>query len=235
MLNLFFEYFLLFFIYSVIGWVSETIVVAIEEKKWIDRGFLIGPYCPIYGSGGLLIIFYLTQYKKNIITVFILGVVICSALEYFTSYVMEKLFKTRWWDYSDRKFNLNGRVCGFNSLLFGIASILVIYLIQPRLDLFLYKLNDTFLLVLSTICLILFIVDMIISFNVANKFKKTVININIKKDSTEEFTKLVKETIKNNNKILQQRLFMAFPNVDFNRLRTIKNGIEEDIKELLKK
>ena len=114
----------------------ETIFVGIQKKRIVDRGFLIGPYCPIYGVGALVMIFYLTQYKDNILTVFILGVVICSLLEYFTSYVMEKLFKTRWWDYSNNKFNLNGRICGFNSLLFGIAGVLVIYFVQSSLDLF---------------------------------------------------------------------------------------------------
>ena len=213
----------------------ETIFVGIQKKRIVDRGFLIGPYCPIYGVGALVMIFYLTQYKDNILTVFILGVVICSLLEYFTSYVMEKLFKTRWWDYSNNKFNLNGRICGFNSLLFGIAGVLVIYFVQPSLDLFLSRLNDTFLIIINVICFVLFFVDMIISLRVANKFKNTIKGINCKKDSTEEFSRLVRETIINNNKILQQRLYFAFPGIDLKRLRDLKDNISSDIKVLLKK
>ena len=76
MLNLFFNYLLLFFIYSILGWIVETTFLAITEKKWVDRGFLIGPYCPIYGVGAILIVLYLTKYKNNFITVFILGVVV---------------------------------------------------------------------------------------------------------------------------------------------------------------
>lgn len=235
MLSIFLDYFFLFFIYSVIGWMMETIFVGIQKRKLVDRGFLIGPYCPIYGFGALVMILYLTQYKDNVLTVFILGVVICSLLEYITSYVMEKLFKTRWWDYSNKKFNLNGRICGFNSLLFGIAGVLVIYFLQPSLDLFLSRLNYTFLIIINVICFVLFFVDMIISLRVANKFKNTIKGINCKKDSTEEFSRLVRETIINNNKILQQRLYFAFPGIDLKRLRDLKDNISSDIKGLLKK
>ena len=235
MLGKFLYYFLLFYIYSIIGWGLESTYVAIKEKNFVDRGFLIGPYCPIYGVGSLGIILYLTQYKENILTVFILGMVICSVLEYFTSYIMEKLFKARWWDYSDRKFNLNGRICGFNSLLFGLGSIAIIYFMQPILNLVLITSNNIVLLVINIICLILFTTDTIISLNVAKKFKKTIIGLNVRKDSSLEFTKLVRETIKNSNKIFQNRLFMAFPNIDLKKLRDLKNDFEDDIKEFLKK
>ena len=81
-MSIFLNYFFLFFIYSIIGWIVETTYIAIRYKRWVDRGFLIGPYCPIYGVGSLGVIIYLTQYKENILTVFILGMVICSVLEY---------------------------------------------------------------------------------------------------------------------------------------------------------
>ena len=133
-MGLIFTYLFYFIIYSIIGWIVETSYVYISTKKFVDRGFLVGPYCPIYGSGAVLMILYLTQYKDNILTVFILSTVICSILEYLTSYIMEVLFKTRWWDYSTQKFNLNGRICGKNSLLFGLAGILVIYIIHPVIN-----------------------------------------------------------------------------------------------------
>ena len=102
-MELFFKYFLLFLIYAILGWIMESALVSFQSGKLINRGFLIGPYCPIYGWGGLIITLYLTQYKDNIFTVFFLAVIVCSILEYFTSYIMEKIFKARWWDYSDRK------------------------------------------------------------------------------------------------------------------------------------
>ena len=230
-MNLFFYYFILFFTYSVLGWVAESIFVAIKTNKFTNRGFLVGPYCPIYGCGSLAMILYLEQYRDNLITVFILGLVVCSILEYFTSYIMEKLFKARWWDYSDNKFNLNGRVCGENAILFGIGAIFVIYVSQPFLSRTLFKIPNIFLLIITILSLSIFVADIVISLNVVNKFKKTINNIDIKKDSTQEFSKLVSEYIRNNHKIFQKRLMTAFPGIDFNKLQNLK----EDIKGLLKK
>ena len=106
---------------------------------------------------------------------------------------------------------------------------------QPILNLVLITSNNIVLLVINIICLILFTTDTIISLNVAKKFKKTIIGLNVRKDSSLEFTKLVRETIKNSNKIFQNRLFMAFPNIDLKKLRDLKNDFEDDIKEFLKK
>ena len=224
------SYFCIFFVYSVIGWIIESTYVSILEKKIIDRGFLIGPYCPIYGCGTLGMILYLEQYKDNIITVFFLAVIICSILEYLTSYLMEKIFNARWWDYSDEKFNLNGRICGKNALLFGLGGVIIIYIAHPLLKNIMNIIPKNILLIIITICFILFITDTIISFNIINRFKNTVSNMTIK-DSTQEFSKIVKETLFKNHKIFQKRLFTAFPNVDLHRFLNIK----KDIKELLKK
>jgi len=102
---------MLFFIYAILGWIIETTLVSIEKKKFVNRGFLIGPYCPIYGFGGLAITILLKNYTKDPIVLFLMAVIICACLEYFTSYIMEKLFKARWWDYSKKKYNINGRIC----------------------------------------------------------------------------------------------------------------------------
>ena len=136
-------YLFLFYIYSILGWLGETLYVSIPKKQFIDRGFLIGPYCPIYGSGAITIIIYLTQYKENPLTVFLMGIILCSILEYFTSYIMEKLFNARWWDYSNDKYNLNGRICLKNSIIFGLAGIAVIYLTQPLINNIVSKTNTT--------------------------------------------------------------------------------------------
>lgn len=232
-MNTFLFYFGCFFIYSVIGWIIETTLVSVRNKKFIDRGFLIGPYCPIYGYGAILMILYLTQYKDNILTVFLLGTVICSVLEYLTSYIMEILFKTRWWDYSGHKFNLNGRICGQNSILFGLGGIVVIYLTQPFLTNILSKIPINIFRAITVFFLIIYIIDSIISLNIITKFKKTLTNLDLKKDSTIEFTKMVKETINNNQRVFQKRLLNAFPNINFDKLINIKEEIKEDIKDLL--
>lgn len=243
-MNLILLYFIYFILYSIIGWIIESTFVFLGTKKWVDRGFLIGPYLPIYGWGSILMILYLTQYKDNIITVFILGIVVCSILEYITSYVMEKLFKTRWWDYSNNKFNLNGRICGKNCLLFGVLGVLLIYIIHPIISKLITNIPLNILNIIALIIFTIFIIDNIISFNVCTKFKKTLTNLDLKKDSTKEFTKTVKETLYNNHKILERRLIKAFPDIikiiekknEINEVTKEKiKGLEKDIKALLKK
>ena len=227
----FFYYFLIFFIYSIIGWFIESIFVSIIEKKIVNRGFLIGPYCPIYGYGSLGMILYLEQYKNNLVTVFILAVVICSILEYLTSYIMEKLFKARWWDYSEKKFNLNGRICGENALLFGLGGLIIIYIIHPLLNTLLNNLNPTTITIISAIFFLLFLTDTILSLNIMKRFRNTISNIELKKDSTQELKKLVKDEINESHKIFQNRLLFAFPNIE---LKTL-NNLKKELRGFLKK
>ena len=126
-------YFLLFIIYAVAGWIMEVTCKLIQYKRFINRGFLIGPYCPIYGYGALLITFLLGRYKYDALVLFVMAIVVCGTLEYLTSLVMEKMFKARWWDYSQRKFNLNGRVCLGTIIPFGILGLMVTYVTNPFL------------------------------------------------------------------------------------------------------
>lgn len=221
-------YFLIFFIYSVLGWLMESLYVSICQKKTVNRGFLIGPYCPIYGCGSLIMILYLEQYKNNILTVFILGLTICSFLEYITSYLMERIFKARWWDYSNQKFNLNGRICGKNAILFGIGGILVIYLTQPIIEKLLSNLNNTWITILSIFFFTICTIDTIISFKIVNKLKKNLSYVEVRKDSTQELKNLVLEAINSNinNKaninIFQKRIINAFPDFDIIKFVNLK-------------
>lgn len=204
-------YFLLFFIYSVIGWFVEVTYVYIGTKKFINRGFLIGPYIPIYGYSALIMALYLTQYKDNPLTVFLLAIFICTFIEYMISFNMEKLFNARWWDYSNSKFNINGRVCLKNGLGFGFLSLLLIYLINPWLVNLLGKLNPKLLIIISIICLVIFVADfitsLIVTFDIKNKIKK------FDSDSTTEIRELINEKIK--KKLLKRRVLNAFPRVKF--------------------
>ena len=128
------KYFLYFIIYSFIGWIIEVIYEEIQNKKIINRGFLMSPICPIYGYGVLFIIYVVNNDKADILVVFLKTILICSVLEYFTSYFMEKIFEARWWDYSNKKFNINGRICLETMLPFGILGSLVIYVIHPFIE-----------------------------------------------------------------------------------------------------
>lgn len=132
---------LYFFLYSFLGWAQETIQCSIKEKHFVNRGFLNGPLCPIYGCGALLIFTFLLPIKRGISSpllavplVFLCGAVIASALEYVTSWAMEKLFHARWWDYSDKKWNINGRICFWISVGWGLLTAVFVFGIQPLFE-----------------------------------------------------------------------------------------------------
>ena len=205
-----FTYFMLFFIYAILGWIIETTLVSIEKRKFVNRGFLIGPYCPIYGFGGLAITILLKNYTKDPIVLFLMAVIICGTLEYFTSYIMEKIFKARWWDYSAKKYNINGRIV----VPFGILGCLVMYVLNPITFKYLNMLSNSMLNIISAICFTIFITDNIVSYNVISSFTKTVKTINVGKikDNTEEITKKVREVLIGKS-FFNKRLMEAYPNL----------------------
>lgn len=209
-----FTYFMLFFIYAIWGWIIETTLVSIEKRKFVNRGFLIGPYCPIYGFGGLAITILLKNYTKDPIVLFLMAVIICGTLEYFTSYIMEKIFKARWWDYSAKKYNINGRICLETVVPFGILGCLVMYVLNPITFKYLNMLSNSMLNIISAICFTIFITDNIVSYNVISSFTKTVKTINVGKikDNTEEITKKVREVLIGKS-FFNKRLMEAYPNL----------------------
>ena len=167
-------YFMLFITYAFIGWILETTYVFIGTKKLYNRGFMVGPYIPIYGVGGLLITILLSRYQNSVFGLFCMSMVICSLLEYFTSYIMEKLFKVRWWDYSKRKYNINGRICLETMVPFGLVSLIVIYFLNPFfIDLY-ETMNSTGLNILCIVLATIFIIDFIFSFTIVSGYSKNI-------------------------------------------------------------
>ena len=118
-----------FIFFSIIGYVGELIYCSLNKRK--SGKALYGPWCPLYGLGGLLITSVLSRFESNILLVYVVGVIVSSFTEYFVSLVLEVIFDARWWDYSFKKFNLNGRICLENSLLFGVLAVVVYYLYIP--------------------------------------------------------------------------------------------------------
>lgn len=224
--------FLLFILYSFIGYICEMINVAYKNKKIVNRGFLCGPILPIYGLGSIFILFALLRYKEDPIVVFVFGMIICSALEYFTSFILEKIFHNMWWDYFDFKYNLNGRICLFNSFLFGIGAILIIYFVQPILDLFLQLFSRTFLNIIALVFAILFLLDVIYSFVVAFNLRNRLIIVEELKNQKlskipQFFERALKDRVKK-FKIYPNRLLNAFPKIkienkkEFNLMKKFK-------------
>lgn len=207
---MFYTYFLLYFIYSIIGWFLEVGLAFYEHKKFVNRGFLIGPYCPIYGVGCLLLTILLSKYINEPGVIFAFSIFICATLEYLTSYLMEKIFKLRWWDYSNMKFNINGRICLETLIPFGIIGVLVVKYISPFLINTINSINFNVLIIINIIILSILITDILISFNVVFNLKNLTRNLN--KDSTEEIKKAIYKFI-HNNIFMYNRIVKAFPNM----------------------
>ena len=216
--------FLLFIIYSFLGWCMEMVVCYFATRKWVNRGFLIGPICPIYGWGCLLIILLLKRYLDDPLVLFGMSMVLCSLLEYYTSYLMEKLFKARWWDYSHKKYNINGRICLDNILAFGILGLLMMYFINPFVVKMLGFVSTKVLNIVAIIIFVIFLVDSIVSLKVISGFKKVAKSIH--KDSTEEITKKVRKILSKQGK-LYRRLVSAF---DFEASERLIKNFKERVK-----
>ena len=222
--------FILFIIYSFLGWLVEVINCSMVEKKLVNRGFLISPICPIYGCGALLITLVLNNYKDDWFVVFCMAIILCGLLEYFTSWLMEKIFHARWWDYSKNKFNINGRICLETMVPFGILGLVIIYILNPFFYNILNLIPSNIAHIISIILLIILIIDMVVSFKVISKVTTTVKKVTQenKKDDTYEITAKAREILKSNWK--GRRILDAFPD-----LETIKEKVKKVASETAEK
>lgn len=189
-------YILLFFIYSILGWFMEVVKLYFNPKirRIINRGFLIGPYLPIYGCGVIIITVLLGKYENDIPALFWLSMITCGILEYGTSYIMEKLFNARWWDYSNKKFNINGRICLETLVPFGIAGVLVISFTNPIFINLISMLPELVIHFLCGSLIAVMLLDCIVSFTVISNLKNTVDNIDLSEnDDTENISSFVKD------------------------------------------
>lgn len=172
-MNIFLQFIFVFYIGCTLGWLLELFFRRIVHGKWVNPGFLIGPYLPIYGFGVLTLLFFLNKLihkkikiKKINITpliVFLSILIIVSVIEYFASVGMELLFHKRWWDYSYDKFNLNGRISLRNSSLLAIGAFALIYLVQPILNKFFGNRNEKIMKVIATSIISIISIDFIIT------------------------------------------------------------------------
>ena len=214
-------YFSIFFIYSFIGWIIEMIVENfILEHEFANRGFLIGPYCPVYGVASILMMLLLSRYSNDILVLFFMSVIICTVVEYFTSWLLETIFKARWWDYHDFPFNINGRICLINSIGFGILGVLLIKILNPSVVWLFSKINPIIFNIISFLLLLLFIFDIIFSFNIIKKIKVSASSL--KKDNTNTFSNKVKTEL-GSKSIFIKRILTAFPDLAYNLIKKSKN------------
>ena len=229
-----YRYLFYFLIYSFLGWCVEVCYATLNTKKFINRGFLNGPYCPIYGVGVMTIIYFVFPLKNNMLILFIASVALTSILEFLTGFILEKIFHYRWWDYSDVPFNICGYICLKFSILWGLACVLVVDIVHPVVE----SVISWLPLFAGKIILIVAGIFMIIDFIVT---VKTVLKLNAKLEKLEKIAedihkfsdkiggkvssdfitaqdkieelKLKREELLKNIPWLEKRIMKSFPNM----------------------
>ena len=230
----------------------ESIFRSIMEKKIINTGFLKGPICPIYGIGAIIMFTFLQSLENNIVLLFLVSIIILTLWEYIVGVMLEKIFHTRYWDYSDHKFNIQGRICLSNSIYWGVLGVVFVKYIHPNIQNLIQKVDIKLLYFIVTILMVVFIVDMITSIVKIKNIKSTLekieeLNKEIREKikeikilpkeiqekekliAAEKLQKLVEELKKRRNRTIKHlyknvyRLKKAFPAIDTKEIREILN------------
>lgn len=216
-----------FTIYSFFGWCTEVLYYIKKERKFVNRGFLYGPFCPIYGSGIVSIIVLLDNFKNNLFLLFILAAFLTSFIEYFTGLILEKIFKSKWWDYSDDPFNIHGRICLPYSLIWGFASVAVIKIIHPIIEKAIISLPREIGNILFYGIMAYFIIDFSLTIASLIKLKNLLLTIQIEIDNTitkhSEILNVQKEKAFENAKTKALETAQALGNVSFKALENAKS------------
>ncbi len=181
------QWILFFFFYSFVGWLWESGYVSVRKRQWVNRGFMYGPMLPLYGSGALTVLISTMGVRENILLIFLFGMMAATLLEYVTGAVMERIFRVRYWDYSNQKFNLNGYICVSSSLCWGGFSVLLVRIVLVRVETVGLKLSliasDGIAFGLVAVAA----VDLTQSFNEAMDMKRTLTQL---EESKEQIRKL---------------------------------------------
>ena len=212
-LDTFCQLIVLFFLFSVVGWIMEVTLKFIQFRRFINRGFLIGPYCPIYGCGVVLVTVLVGGFvgrNGTIGEIFLVGMVICGGIEYFSSWYMEKMFHARWWDYSQKPMNLSGRIWIGNLLLFGLACVIIVKWVDPLFFAWIENWSRGLLRGFAVGVAVIMISDFTASHIFMNLVKKEIDSQT--GDNTEAITTQIHELLKD-KQLLIRRIHQAYPNM----------------------
>lgn len=200
----------IFFIYSFIGWCGEVVLAAVNRHKFVNRGFVSCPLCPVYGAGAVAVSVFLPELEERLFFLFLGGMIVTAFVEYLTGRLLELIFHKKWWDYSDQKFQLDGYVCLKNSVIWGICSVLVIRIFNPLLcrglELLPMLLGEVLLWVLGVLLAIDFIGSGIAVLGLKKQGRISQI--------TEELHRTSKILENALTERIQRRMVKAFPNIE---------------------
>ena len=183
------QWLILFFSYCIAGWIFESCFVSAKQHKWVNRGFLNGPWLPIYGSGAIIVLFATLPVQNNLFLVWLLGMISATILEYVTGAVIEKIFKVRYWDYSSHRFQVKGYICLTSSVAWGFFAILLIKFIHPPFAKFLSDIPSMLIDPVSMVLVVLFTIDTVHSVREALDLRNVLTKLT---EENEDLRKLAK-------------------------------------------
>lgn len=192
-----YEIMLLFFIYSFLGWCVEVAFVAVTTGKVVNRGFLNGPVCPIYGCGMVGVLIILLPVKNNVWLLFLGGMIICSTVELFGGWILDKIFHMRWWDYSEKPFNIGGYICLPFSIMWGFAVVFAVKFVHTPIMFLVKKVQDIGKFVLIIFFVIIFTVDMIVTLKNLIGIKKSLGQLDLIAEELNNIGNQIKDVVGN--------------------------------------
>lgn len=201
----------IFFVYSFIGWCGEAAMAAVHRHKFVNRGFVSGPICPVYGAGAAAVAVFLPELKDQLFFLFLGGMIVTTFVEYLTGRILELIFHRKWWDYSDQRFNLDGYVCLKNSVVWGICSVLMICFFDPLLCRLLVLIPRLAGDILLWILGVLLVIDAVGSGVAVLGLKKKQSRITQITEELHKTSKLLENALTTR---IQKRMVKAFPNIE---------------------
>lgn len=169
------QWLFLFFFYSFFGWIFETIYVSVHEGHFVNRGFIRGPFLPLYGCGGIMMLLASKPFYENVVLVFISGCIGATALEYITAVVMEALFKVRYWDYSHKKIHFQGRISLESTLAWGLCTVVFTHWLQLPIERIVLSIPYNIVTVATAVVLVMFSADFMLAFKTALDLKDVLV------------------------------------------------------------
>ena len=225
----FIKIYICFFIYSIIGWIWESFLCSsVELKKLVNRGFFLGPYCPIYGLGATLSYLLLRDIGSATL-IFILASIVSCTIEYIVGYILEKMFKDRWWNYDNYPFQLHGRVCLYGLVIFGLANVVIVKFSTPFLMFSLSVIKDSILIGLAISISLVSFVDLIITISARKKLNKRLSNIHerLEKKADIYFENMTNSSAFSNEYLLERGKILRNKAMNINeKLKTTEDNIK---------
>lgn len=169
------QWVMFFYIYCFFGWVWECLYVSVCERKWVNRGFLKGPFLPIYGSGAICILVVTIPFRGNVLMMALVGMVSATLLEYVTGYVMERLFRVRYWDYTGKFLNINGYICLMSTLCWGVMTVLVVDVFHVYVEELVLSVDEKYITLAVLVITPIITADFVTSFNAAIRLRDLLI------------------------------------------------------------